>query len=255
MDIADLQIANVGKLECRPVLPGESAIAVPQEAIENRIGYVAVQLSEQLDTVKILGFARASQDAAVEPLQISLSELLPLDSLLDAIYPEAAINDLRSWLENQVYESGWQSPETLVSASRYRSATSGFRSNLGGVSLPAEYAQYRAVSRAKVIELGRSTEESIVLLVQVVAKTTDTTADLEEDRVDICLRFYPIEALDYLPRNLKIAVLEESGTVYLEAQPKESDDSLELSFYCNPSEQFGVRLSLGAVTVTEQFVT
>ena len=42
-----------GKIECRPVLPGENAVVLHQEVTQERIGYVAVQFSKQLDFVEI----------------------------------------------------------------------------------------------------------------------------------------------------------------------------------------------------------
>ncbi len=82
-DVADLVITGIGKLECRPVLPGESVIPLP-DGIENRIGYVAVQFHERLDSVQLLGFASASDGS--NPLQqLLVVELEPIDALLDLL--------------------------------------------------------------------------------------------------------------------------------------------------------------------------
>lgn len=82
-NVADLVIPGLGKLECRPVLPGETAIRLP-EIIENRIGYVAVQFSDRLDSVQLLGFAPAV-DGSNAPEQLAVSELEPIDALSDQI--------------------------------------------------------------------------------------------------------------------------------------------------------------------------
>ncbi|MEH1791418.1 DUF1822 family protein [Nostoc sp.] len=80
---ADLVIPNVGTLECRPVLPQETVILLP-DTIENRIGYVAIQFQESLDSVQLLGFTPAV-DEVNPPAQLAVSELQPIESLLQQI--------------------------------------------------------------------------------------------------------------------------------------------------------------------------
>jgi len=81
-DVADLLVPGIGKLECRPVLPGETVISLPLEATEDRIGYLGVQFSEQLDQAELLGFAEAV-NASAPPRQLLVSELQPLETLLN----------------------------------------------------------------------------------------------------------------------------------------------------------------------------
>ena len=83
-NIADLLIPGIGSLECRPVLPGETAIFLPDEVIENRIGYVGVQFSDRLDSVQLLGFV-PSLDSSNPPQQIAVAELMPIDTLIEQI--------------------------------------------------------------------------------------------------------------------------------------------------------------------------
>ena len=83
-NVADLVIPGIGSLECRPVLPGETTIFLPEEVIENRIGYVGVQFSDCLDSVQLLGFA-FSLDSSNPPQQIAVAELMPIDALIEQI--------------------------------------------------------------------------------------------------------------------------------------------------------------------------
>jgi hypothetical protein len=83
-NVADLLITGIGSLECRPVLPGETSIFLPEEVIENRIGYVGVQFSERLDSVQLLGFA-PSLDSLNPPQQLAVAELMPIDALIEQI--------------------------------------------------------------------------------------------------------------------------------------------------------------------------
>ncbi|MEG3967096.1 DUF1822 family protein [Microcoleus sp. T2B6] len=83
-NVADLLITGIGSLECRPVLPGETSIFLPEEVIENRIGYVGVQFSDRLDSVQLLGFA-PSLDSSNPPQQLAVAELMPIDALIEQI--------------------------------------------------------------------------------------------------------------------------------------------------------------------------
>ena len=83
-NIADLLIPGIGSLECRPVLPGETAIFLPDEVIENRIGYVGVQFSDRLDSVQLLGFV-PSLDSSNPLQQLAVAELMPIDTLIEQI--------------------------------------------------------------------------------------------------------------------------------------------------------------------------
>ncbi|MBD2695067.1 DUF1822 family protein [Anabaena catenula] len=82
-NVADLVIPNVGTLECCPVLPTETVILLPSN-IENRIGYVGIQFQESLDSVQLLGFVPAFDEVNV-PVQLAVSELQPIESLLQQI--------------------------------------------------------------------------------------------------------------------------------------------------------------------------
>ncbi|BAY35399.1 hypothetical protein NIES2107_73110 (plasmid) [Nostoc carneum NIES-2107] len=80
---ADLVIPNVGILECRPALPQETVILLPSTS-ENRIGYVAIQFQESLDSVQLLGFAPAFDEVNL-PAQLEVSQLQPIDALIEQI--------------------------------------------------------------------------------------------------------------------------------------------------------------------------
>lgn len=83
-NVTDLVIPGMGKLECCPVLPGETTISLSSNVIENSIGYVAVQFTESLDSVQLLGFA-PSQDPLNLPQSLAVAELMPIDALSEQI--------------------------------------------------------------------------------------------------------------------------------------------------------------------------
>lgn len=71
-DVSDYVMSGVGRLKCRPVLPGETGFALPQDRLEHRVCYVAVQFQESLDEVNLLGFV-PSFDPAHLPTRVNLN--------------------------------------------------------------------------------------------------------------------------------------------------------------------------------------
>jgi hypothetical protein len=251
LDVADLVLPDMGTLECRPILPGETTMTIPPEATQDRLGYVAVQFHKQLDAVELVGFARgvpaAEDDAPAGPVVLPLGELLSLDSLLDVLHPELAIVNLREWLMGQFRHPEWRSPETFVTS--HRNMRSGSRNTTGGsFSVPPDIdAQINSVSRAKAIEF-QSLDKQVVLVVQVISITT------EENTLNVRLRLYPDSSADQLPRNLQITVLDESGAAILDSRPKSGSGWTEVELCdCHPGDRFSVRIALGDDSRTEEF--
>ncbi|CAD5990403.1 hypothetical protein PCC9214_05787 [Planktothrix tepida] len=92
-NVADLVIPNLGKLECRPVLPGETVISLPPEVSEDRIAYVGVQFQEQLNEVELLGFYPTIDPQA--PLEeIKIANLQPIETLIDYLDRLESAKDL-----------------------------------------------------------------------------------------------------------------------------------------------------------------
>lgn len=78
-NVADLVIPDVGSIECQPVLPGVDHIVL-SETTGDRLAYVAVQLSEELYELQILGFwLEVPGRDRTAPIQ--LTELLPISDL------------------------------------------------------------------------------------------------------------------------------------------------------------------------------
>lgn len=231
-DVADLVLLNVGKLECRPVLPGEVSFEIPTEVTQDRIGYVAVQFNQQLDSVQLLGFAPAITNDE-PPQKVQLAQLQSLDTLIDTIHgipskqvdnpPATLLVNLRQWLEG-IFNEDWQ-PTGLVLASNFRTTSIA-----------------NCLSRAKVINLAG---EPLLLVVELTP--------IAREVVDIRLRLYPGSEVIYLPENLQLIVFDEVGTACMEAQARSADNCMELEFSCQPGERFSVKVVLERTSLTEQF--
>jgi hypothetical protein len=244
-DLADLVIPNVGKLECRPVLPGQTAFPLPLEVTENRIGYLAVQFSDRLDSVQLLGFAPAF--TTEPPEQLQLSDLQPVENILDYLVPQTApatssslhgdsVN-LRQWLQN-IFEPAWQPIENLLNLSQRNQAYAFMAATDSTI-----------IRRAKLIDLGMHLRgQTVTLLVSLMPETDELT--------EIRVQLYPVQGARYLPSNIKLALLAQSGRVIREVSSRSEDYCIQLDpFKYRMGRSFCIRVALDDLSVTEDIYT
>lgn len=234
-DVADLVLPNLGKLECRPVLPGETILTLPPEVTQNRIGYLAVQFSDRLEEVQLLGFASAvAVGDSLEQLQ--LTELKPLEVLLeqldqlavDSSLPEKPIH-LSQWLQN-LFETGWQAVEEVFAS-----------------PIPALAFRRSPLRRAKLIELvTNQASHSLALLVSLQPK--------EDNQLGILLQIYRVDQATELPPHLKLIVLTATGEVFREITATETNTFIQYELSGQPGENFSVQVVLEKASFTETFV-
>lgn len=253
-DVADLVIPDVGKLECRPVLPGETTFSLPLEVTQDRIGYVAVQFSERLNEVQLLGFVIAV-DIPDTTDQILIADLQPLNALLNCI-PTNVVDEepiltvsnipvhLSHWLQN-IFSTGWQSVEALFSTEAANPAFSVRSTELLRESHSKN--SVASVSGGKLLDLGMLLAGHLVTLIVTIAPSSN-------NELNIRLRVYPAGGQIYLPPNLQLIVLDESGATCLNAQARNADNWMQLEFTGEPGERFSVKLALGDVSTEEYFV-
>jgi hypothetical protein len=226
MDVADLTVKKIGKLECRPVLPEADTCEIPPEVREDRIGYVAVQFNQSLRQATILGYSPTA--AAAIPLNQwrSLEEFLPY---LNQIKKNATVN-LRQWLEG-VVETGWLTLNELLNPPQLELA---FRSG-----------DRFSLTQGKKIDLGLDLEgKSVALAVTVTPKAGN--------EVDILVQVYPLEQ-NYLPLGVKLLVKDSLGEEILSATAREADNFIQLEFSAELGETFSVTVALDGVEVTQEF--
>jgi hypothetical protein len=58
----------------------------------------------------------------------------------------------------------------------------------------------------------------------------------------------------FLPEFLKLAVLDDAGNIFLQAQARSIDNYIQLQLSGNTGENFSVQVSLAEVLLTEKFV-
>ncbi|MBD2088582.1 DUF1822 family protein [Microcoleus sp. FACHB-1515] len=226
-DVADLQIAHKGKLECRPVLPHQTICYVPREVWKERIGFIAVQLDADLQEAILLGFA-----STVTTEELSFDQLRSLDDLVDylgTIEPAkpAAIAQLGQWLQGAV-EAGWSTIDQLL-----REPLLSFRSSVESAT---------PTLRAKSIGLNGA---QIVLVIGVLA--------IAEAEVDVWVRICSEDSTAQLPSELELAILDAAGASVMQAQAR-STEMIQLKFSAVWGEQFSIKIALNDASVTEAFV-
>jgi len=235
LDVADIEILNLGKLECRPVLPQDQIIHIPSEVWSDRIGYVAVQLDQSLKQATLLGFSQTAGDG-----ELPISELRSLEDLLEHLRQIRQTKqvlmgvNLSQWFEN-IFESGWQQIETLLGTQP---------TNL---ALSLRSTPEAGVLRGKLIDLGIQHQGQAVVL--VVALTP-----LHEQEMDISVEVHPKSGQTYLPPNLRLMVLDNLGEAVMEAIARSANNFIQLQFSGAPGERFSAKVALGDVSVSENFV-
>ena len=233
-DVADINLPN-GKLECLWLLPGEEVINIPLEAREERLGYIVVQLEEQLKQVEILGFISGNQ-IKFDTETVNIAQLQSLETLFNAMSPTSyaiAIKqqtNLNQWLDS-IFSNDWQPVETILAGRITRSLATA----------------NPAITRGKTIEWQvNSLQQEIILVLKIMPQSNST--------IDLCLQLYPGQADRDLPPGLSVSILDAGDRLCMSARAKKSDDWMQLEFSCHPGEKFKVEMNLAGVSVVEHFL-
>jgi hypothetical protein len=233
MDIADLDVKDIGKLECLWVGEGENLVSIPAEVRSDRIGYVAVEMAESLQEVKLLGFVKNGDRE-----KVAVSELESIHQMLEYLDELKPVN-LSQWLHN-IVDSGWYTAQTLFESKpelqfAFRSPQVVERSASAGVHLP--------VKRGKILNLERE-KEQVALFVELM-----TTDELD---IDISVKVYPINGQTNLPNDLQLMLLDDEGEPLMLARANKGENLL-FEFSGEPGDHFTIKLALGDCSVTENF--
>ncbi|MEM7715775.1 MAG: DUF1822 family protein [Cyanobacteria bacterium P01_A01_bin.68] len=227
MDVADLEIRNYGKIECRPVLPDEEFIQIPEEVWFESTYCIAVEIEEIATEAKLLGFVEE-----VTTDKISRSQLRPLEELPALL--ERNINKIKlsQWLEG-IFQKDWQPTEKVLAYRR--------ELTLGKPRTDKK----QPVSRTKKIDLGLLINKKSVALVVTITPQTD-------DKTEVLVQVIPMDRYEYLPSDIGLKIVLESETAEIRA--READNIIQLKFIEPPRSQFTVQISLGDAVVTENFI-
>jgi Protein of unknown function (DUF1822) len=144
---------------------------------------------------------------------------------------------LRRWLQGQV-AAGWQSLEAL-SGPRAGALAASFRS---GVEINSAHT-----TQIKPIELDlQSGRQEVMLLLALNAEA--------DEKIKITVQLHPPLEQPYVPANLNLSLLSETGEILQTVQSGEQDDYIQLrQFRCSSDTRFSVQIVLNECVVTEAF--
>jgi Protein of unknown function (DUF1822) len=230
LDVADVVVKHVGKLECRPVLAGEGVVRVPPDVWGDRVGYIAVQLDAELTEATLLGFL-----PKVASEEIPLTQWRSLDAFLQYASQWQQTTQLSRWFD-RVFERGWEAVEMTFAQPRlaWRSSPKTRQSLL----------QTGAIERVKFLDFV-DTKATIALIVRLKPKPNA--------EIGICLDVRPMDTETHLPQTLQLMVLNESGAAVMQAQTKGSQ-TMQFEFSSKLGERFSIRFVLGEDCLTESFL-
>lgn len=230
-NVADLEIKDVGKIECIPVLadaatdrPGQiSEFQIPPESENERVGYMPVQINGDLTEATILGFSTQKSGG------IKLNELRDLEYAIKYLtdLEQPAIARLRGWLEGLV-DSAWEPLDRVLNQNQLR-------------------LRYRgAINRCQPIDLETPTGTIASALV-IDVKSTESA-----EKLDVLIQVYPTKHHE-LPDGIKLTISDSTETT-MTAISKSGDNWIQLNFTAIFDEEFTVKVGLGDAEIIRKFV-
>jgi Protein of unknown function (DUF1822) len=238
MDVADLWIKHLGRLECRPVMPDAKLCEIPPDVWSDRIGYVAVQMSQTLKEATLLGFTQTAM------AKVPLSNLRSLPEFLTYLHQlqqapltaPAKVVNVRKWVEG-IFEPGWQSLEAILGIGK-----------LDLVSIRSMTPLKTDIKRAKLIDFGMQLHEQAVVLSLAVSSNIDGT-------ISVLVQLHPGSGSTRLPSNVKLVMLSESGETLQEVYSRGHDNYIQIKPFKGMSgDSFSLQVAFNNVNVTEDFV-
>jgi hypothetical protein len=256
-EVADLVVSQVGRFECCAIEPSQSSCSVPMEGQFGRAGYVTVEMDAQERWGWLLGFIPGGDEMnAIETLSreelhsmdefgmaftlkavedLSQSKLKPSADFSESLnllrQPSKITVNLRQWLNNYI-EEGWQKLETIFNSEKL---------------IPAFVTRSSLIERGKIVRLATEVmEQTIVLVVKLNPKSENDT--------NIIVEVSPQSGQLYLPATLQVRVLNERKKSVMEAIASSTNQNIQFDFDVTAGEQFGIQISLGDASVTEEFV-
>lgn len=147
------------------------------------------------------------------------------------------VHNLGSWFEN-VFDEGWRSVDDLFGFTDRRSFQ--FRSD----SVLNEVC----VKRAKLIDLKMQLESKSVALLIALSPQVD-------NKVCIRVQLYPASGETYLPDNIQLTLLSESGNALQSVESRSYDNYIQLKRFKLPlGKHFSIQVACKDINIKEDFV-
>mgnify|MGYP001796178649 CR=1 FL=1 len=178
------------------------------------------------------------------PLPVAVSSDIPY--LEEALGKAGqSIVNLSHWLHG-AFDTGWQATEQVLAPSFRTTLAFRFR-DARNQKTDAAKSSLSGVKRGKLLNLGiEQAGKSLVLIVGFEA--------VENKKFQVLVDIYPTTEQTYLPQNLQLMVLDETGKAVMQVQTRNTNKNIYLDFKGNPGERFSIKVILGDTSITEAFV-
>ena len=233
--IADINVMWVA----RELFPAKNLAVKPLPTLsKEQTETILEQLSQQIDYSPRLdlSFEQWASIVANDSSRQQLYQLRLANQNIAPSLPKAT--NLSLWFQN-IFEAGWQSVDTIL-GTRRETLAFGFRTDaaLNDVS----------VKGLKLIDLGMDLKGNAVML--LVGLTPEVN-----EKVNIRVQLYPAKGETYLPPNLKLGLLSQSGVTLQEVESRSQDNYIQLKRFKSPAGKgFSIQVTLGDVSIKEDFV-
>lgn len=159
--------------------------------------------------------------------------------------PKPPIN-LSQWLQNEnLVEEGWMSMEEF--ASKF-----GVNFERGNKIISLSQTQNTENGEPRM-SMGRIIDLGIQILDYFVSLIVRLTPE-PDGKFNILLQLHPARQQTTLPPGAQMAVLDDTGNVFLEAESRQADNWIQLEFIGLPGERFTVKITVGEASLTESFL-
>ena len=308
-NVADLYIKGLGKIECRPIRSvhkqgendQENSAAnlhemcnVPIEAMEERIGYIVVEIDEDEKEARLLGFSPTAETG-----ELVLSELHSLDDFLIHLehLSESKVY-LRQWLE-KIYTSDWESVESVFNPPPETSPVeieNPVQSNLGNWLKNAVETGWQKIEQGKQnlenliftdenqnfafrgsenlnpesalhgrqTSINRFPEADVtraklidlgIRLGRITVALLVAIAEEDDRRIKVCVQLHPAIGQKFLPPELKLALVSATGETLQQAESTAQSSLIQMNdFKVLPQTNFSVKVAIDNLSIQENFV-
>ncbi|MEM9219010.1 MAG: DUF1822 family protein [Cyanobacteria bacterium P01_F01_bin.150] len=267
-DVADLDIPNYGRLECRPVLPNDTSCYVPADVWSDRSGYVAVQFDADLKEASFLGFLTSVQSSS-----IALDEWQPFETFIETL--SQAIQTATAQATAQAtdkIEAGMAVATPPVAEVKTQGSSAIVRLSQwleGAIDQTWQRIRHDFLSPELSPSFRATPDTQLAKSAQVVCSKQVNWADEasgiplsliiglasseQSEETDIWVKISPQEPDQHLPLDLELLVVDEDDHTVIQTKSR-GTEGIQLRFGAQPNEQFGVKVIQGLREMVETFV-
>ncbi len=178
------------------------------------------------------------------PSLVPVIPVVPVKEIIDQT--SQSIVNLNRWLHG-AFDTGWQATEAILEPSNRTEFAFRFREGHSEETDTTENS-LAILKRGKLLNLGiEKADASVVLIVGFKAVE-------ESNKFQVLVEICSTENQTYLPQDLQLMVLDETGEVVMQAQARNTNKNICLDFKGNTKEQFSIKVILGDTSITENFV-